>query len=1580
MKITRPFFRVPSLLAVVRPTRLVPAGLFLCALLLAGGQPARAATIKLTNSAAGSYTWVCPASVTAVQVECWGAGGGGGGAKGLGGTFSAGGGGAGGAYARTNSYAVSAGTTYYLQVGAGGAGGVGSSSSPGGTGGDSWFSNAIPLATVVVAKGGPGGAGAASGIAAAGGTAPASTLSLGADAALAGGSGGAGMLNGASTAGGAGGSSAGPGGAGNTGANGSIVTTAAPAGGGTGGASQMGVGAGFAGGAPGGGGGGGGNNASANRAGGAGAAGRLILTYTIPFNSLSWIGDGANNRWSTNAGNIVWDSDANGTADLGFTDGDVVTFGLAGSNNPTVNLETRVVPTSLTINSASNYLFMGSGWISGGTSLAQSGAGRLTISTTNDYTGGTTIGAGRIRLANANVLGTGLVTLSGGALSADTSARMLTNAVKITIATTLGDPTDNGPLTLNGAVDFNGAGRTLTFSSDVMFANGATNGILASKLGNGTLTIKGIVNYSGASDVQNGTLIYDGATVVDSDRLIADAGAVAGIARLVITNGATVTVNTTVGNLRSGRVASTGSNYVDLAGLYSLPYADSANGNITLQANAAYSEMTFWPGGDFTARSVALNGAVTGTTVFKFNGGILRARNDNPNFLEGLSQTLVQAGGANLDDGGFAITINQNLLNGGGGLNKIGAGTLLLNGNNTYVGTTVVSNGNFGGSGTLSGPVHLLAGTTLVPGGTTNAIGTLTINNNLTLDPNSAVFMEINKSTPASDLVTGLNNVSYGGALTVTNISATPLAAGDTFQLFNASGTRSGGISSVTILPATGLWGSFNRTNGMLTIIQPPVGSDFYSVYADSTNNLFPVLTNDSGSGLTLVGVTAPLHGTAVISGTDILYSPAAGFAGTDVFTYTNQDGLSAQTALTVTVTVIIPPNYYDQYQVLRNSRSNRLDVLRNDPAGSTLVSVAQPTNGTTSSSGTNVIYTPNAGYFGPDSFTYVSHNSEGDVQSTATVDVRQYPNFVFILADDQGWTGLSVPMDTNRPNSKSDYFRTPNMEKFAAQSMRFSMGYSPHPNCSPSRYAILTGQTCARLKMTDIIGRSTTPVSGQFKLIAPAKAVDSIQAGKTTIAELLKSIPGAGYSAAHFGKWHLAGGGPVAHGFDADANDGATDNSQGNTGTFPIDPDPKRAYSVTDRALAYLDSRVTNGTAFYLQASHYAVHETTQTSQAAYDSYAGVPLGTWHTDRYYAAMTTDLDINVGRLLEKLDQLGIRNSTYVMYESDNGAPQSQSENFPLRGYKPEVWEGGDRVPVFVRGPGVPANSQCDVPVIGIDFLPTIWQWATGSTTNLPAEVDGGSLVPTISSIAQGSNAPTPIVRGGEFVHHSPHYVGPSPWPNDWQLNAKDMRPRSTIHDGHYKLVANYEPGTIELYDLNSDIGESTNLSPTQLAIKWQLWVRLRDYLKMVGAQMPTLDPTYPGTTNGAFVLKGATGALGDADSDGLPDDWEFRELLTYQFSGSDDPSQQGITLAQHYAQGTDPLIPNAYRINTITQIAPDQLQLTWNATPGASFVVETSTNLVDWVPAHTVTAGDVFMGSVVVERTRPEEFFRVRKL
>jgi len=1093
-------------------------------------------------------------------------------------------------------------------------------------------------------------------------------------------------------------------------------------------------------------------------------------------------------------------------------------------------------------------------------------------------------------------------------------------------------------------IDTNGSARTLTIGAGGLTINAGAGAVT---FGHGT-GIAGRVNFAIGTSQTWTNNSSNGLTFFANQPLNLNGNTItfAGSGTFTIDTGGVNDVTSFGGSV----IISMGS-----AGVVNGSDASSFTGKLILNSGTYVAKGNWGNGG--TATSLGMSPSVAANIVF--GGGILTHNTPNAAATDRLF-TIGNANGLTATiDSSASATANTVTFSSNGAIAFGGSGarSLTLTGSNVGANTftPVIGNGPGGatsvvktGSGkwVLSG-VNTYTGSTTVSGG----------------------ILVLQQATLAAGSTVVVNN---GGKLQLDF----PGAATNTVGTLILDGiAQPAGIYNAGNKPAY-----FTGTGSLQATIAS--GNDYFTVAGGSGNNALPVLDNDAGNGLTVISVTTPAHGSASISGSSILYTPVAGFSGTDTFSYTSQSG--GGTPATWVVNVTVTP-YSDQYQVLRSSSNNPLDVLRNDTGtGLVLDSVTPPVNGTAFISGSNVVYTPAANYVGTDGFSYTTHDGQGAVATrTVSVDVRRYPNFVFVLADDQGWTGLSVPMDKNRSNSKSDYYRTPNMEVLAAQAMRFSFGYSPAPNCSPSRCAILTGRTPARLKFTDIVGRNNNATAGttskpQYRLITPGKATNGIPSATLSIPELLKSIPGAGYSAAHFGKWHIAGGGPVNHGFDADANDGNTDNADGDIGAT-INPDPKQAYGITDRAFAFLTSRVSTGAPFYLQASHYAVHATIQTRQSSYDSFAGVTPGFYHNNRYYAGMTTDLDINVGRLLNKLDDLGLRNSTYIIYHSDNGAPQEESENYPLRGYKPEVWEGGTRVPTFVRGPGIPANSQCDTPVEGTDILPTVWEWATGSSAGLPSGVDGGSLVPTISTIAQGFPAPSNVLRGGELVHHAPHYVGPLPWPNDWQQTAKDGRPRSSIHVGHSKLVANYEPGTIELYDLDNDISEQSDLSPAQLAIKWQLWVRLRDYLKLIGAQMPTLDPTYPGTNQGSFVLPAATGPLGDADSDGLPDNWEFRELLTTQYNGNDDPSHSGMALAQMYAQGLDPLVPGAYRIDSITHVSPNQIKLTWNATPGSSFVVETSTDLVYWTQAQTVTAGDVFYGEVTVITTGDCGFFRVRK-
>lgn len=510
-------------------------------------------------------------------------------------------------------------------------------------------------------------------------------------------------------------------------------------------------------------------------------------SYTPPpLSALTWRAL-TDNVWDTST--VNWVDSGLGNTTHSFFSGADVTFG-DNTASTSVSVPSAVTPGNMIVNNAnSDYSFTGAGSIQGAGSLSKYGAGMVTMGLNNTYSGGTMVGAGRIRVGNDNALGSGLITFNGGDISSDsTSARTLANPVKISIATGFGDATDNGPLTFNGMVDFDGNQRTVTVNSDTVFAGGATNGAIGSKQGTGTLTVKGNVEYTGTADVQDGTLVYDGATMHCTGRVIANAGGVGGIARLVITNGANITVSNTVGNLRAGLVASTGSNYVDLAGQYNLPNSDNNNGYLTLEGDAAYSQVTFWPGGDFTARGIT-NNAGSANTVFNFNGGILRARNDNPNFFEGIGSTYVQAGGAIIDDGGFNIAIRQDLLDGGGGLTKLGAGTLALNGYNYYTGDTVVSNGTLivSASSLLGGGNVMVADNATFS--VTNDGGSLSVPS-LTLGSSGGSALQFNfpyGNAYSATVIAG--NLTANGSVAV-NITGTGLTAGQfpLIQFTTASG------------------------------------------------------------------------------------------------------------------------------------------------------------------------------------------------------------------------------------------------------------------------------------------------------------------------------------------------------------------------------------------------------------------------------------------------------------------------------------------------------------------------------------------------------------------------------------------------------------------------------------------------------------------------------------------------------------------------------------------------------------------------------------------------------------------------
>lgn len=423
-------------------------------------------------------------------------------------------------------------------------------------------------------------------------------------------------------------------------------------------------------------------------------------------------------------------------------------------------------------------------------------------------------------------------------------------------------------------------------------------------------------------------------------------------------------------------------------------------------------------------------------------------------------------------------------------------------------------------------------------------------------------------------------------------------------------------------------------------------------------------------------------------------------------------------------------------------------------------------------------------------------------------------PNIVFMLSDDQGWSGLSVAMHPEVPASKGDIFQTPNLEKLAAQGMRFSAAYAPAPVCSPTRISLQTGKSPAQLHWT-----KAAPAETGHKLLEP-QLIKSIPNSEVTIGELLQK---AGYATAHYGKWHIAGGGPGQHGYDE--HDGDT----GNEYAFKFtDPNPVDIFGMADRAAAFMEKNKKAKKPFFIQLSWNALHAPENALNATKAKYASLTAGRNDKQAATAAITEDLDTGVGRVLASIDRFGLADSTYVIYMSDNGSGGGRRSG-GLNGGKGGVWEGGIRVPLIVRGPSVRANSWCHVRVVGYDWFPTFCEWAGVPAKSLPKGIEGGSLASLLANNEQGE-----VKRlREELVFHFPHYQGDSP--------------HSAIFVGDQKLLHFYEDGRDLLFDLSHDIGERNDLAAKAPQQVMQLRKRLENYLTAVNAQFPTPNPQYDPT-------------------------------------------------------------------------------------------------------------------------------------
>ena len=440
-------------------------------------------------------------------------------------------------------------------------------------------------------------------------------------------------------------------------------------------------------------------------------------------------------------------------------------------------------------------------------------------------------------------------------------------------------------------------------------------------------------------------------------------------------------------------------------------------------------------------------------------------------------------------------------------------------------------------------------------------------------------------------------------------------------------------------------------------------------------------------------------------------------------------------------------------------------------------------------------------------------------------------PNFIIIYADDLGYCQTSVPMIKGRSELTHKLHQTPNIRKLAERGMRFSNAYCPSPVCTPSRASIQFGKTTARVGCISI-----------HDVVMHKREIDLTK--NLSIAEMFNES-GKGYVSAFFGKGCTPMKWFKDHGYDVtDFNHvHPNGNAHGDwwepTTRTPIPTDdPKRVFSLAKTSINFLKERAHDKKPFFMMVSHYAVHVKNTSLKSTRDKYLkilakqneikeGIPdlsnnpndlesipnklKALWETANY-AAMMENMDTSIGMLLDQLNSLGLEENTYVFFSSDNGGGSS---NNPLKGGKAKMWEGGLRVPMIVAGPGVPKNSQCDLPVAQWDYLPTFHALAD-SKAPLPNDLDGIS----IKSVLEKGNAGKLPSRDSGFVFHFPaHYTVPI----------------TAYRRGDFKLMRHLNTGEIKLFNVAKDMSESKDLSNTMPEKVKEMTQKLDAYLGKVGA-------------------------------------------------------------------------------------------------------------------------------------------------
>jgi arylsulfatase A-like enzyme len=418
-------------------------------------------------------------------------------------------------------------------------------------------------------------------------------------------------------------------------------------------------------------------------------------------------------------------------------------------------------------------------------------------------------------------------------------------------------------------------------------------------------------------------------------------------------------------------------------------------------------------------------------------------------------------------------------------------------------------------------------------------------------------------------------------------------------------------------------------------------------------------------------------------------------------------------------------------------------------------------------------------------------------------------PNFIIIYTDDLGYADTSVQMMDADPSSKHKFIHTPGLERLADIGARFNAGYSPTPTCTGSRVSIQFGKSSAQMHYRNV-----------FDVLSPIQRPDGY-GDETTMAEMLKAA-GQDYVTAFFGKGCGAIGRYDESGYDV--TDENTPNGNGNghgiywnpdtKEPFPKD-DPKRLHSLRKDSVGFINEYA-GKQPFFLMVSHYAAHIPFMATEGAIErnrkrwieqggdvKQLANAKSKENKDILYAAMIEEMDMTVGGIIDALKAKGELDNTYIIFTSDNGGGYAERRevngvnerfNGPLQGGKRSMWEGGLRVPTIIAGPGIEAGSECDVPIVQWDFLPTFHD-LSGSTGPLPEGTDGGSLRDVFANGNKGI-----VERGAPgIVHHYTCHYHP---------------PISSIIIGDFRLMKHLVSGETKLFNIKDDYQQEHDLAAT----------------------------------------------------------------------------------------------------------------------------------------------------------------------